>query len=199
MPEKVKVDGSLVSLALGALVLLIVGLSVFNYFSRVNRPEVTPEAEQTKQEERAPAEGTQPEETPQERFTYREVSLPTTYSVQKGDHLWGIAIRFYDSGYNWVDIAQANKLVNPNLIHSGNTLEIPAVEVRKPEAKGVTPAATTEAQITGAEYVVQRGDNLWKIAEQAYGSGYEWTKIAQTNHLASPGIIHQGNVLILPR
>lgn len=48
-----------------------------------------------------------------------------TYTVVRGDHLWGIALRAYGDGYRWVEIAKANNLVNPNLIHTGNVLVIP--------------------------------------------------------------------------
>lgn len=48
-----------------------------------------------------------------------------SYTVVRGDYLWEIAIRAYGDGYKWVDIARANNLVNPNLIHSGNVLKLP--------------------------------------------------------------------------
>jgi len=48
-----------------------------------------------------------------------------TYTVVKGDNLWQIAVRAYGDGYQWVKIARENRLANPNLIHSGNTLKIP--------------------------------------------------------------------------
>ena len=48
-----------------------------------------------------------------------------TYEVQKGDNLWDIAVRAYGDGYKWSEIARENKLVHPNLIHSGNILVLP--------------------------------------------------------------------------
>ena len=48
-----------------------------------------------------------------------------TYTVQKGDDLWNIAIRVYGDGYKWVDIARTNHLANPDLIFSGNVLVLP--------------------------------------------------------------------------
>lgn len=48
-----------------------------------------------------------------------------TYEVQKGDNLWNIAVRAYGDGYKWSEIARENKLVHPNLIHSGNILILP--------------------------------------------------------------------------
>lgn len=48
------------------------------------------------------------------------------YTVQKGDNLWTIAVYFYADGFQWNRIAEANKLTNPRVIHSGNILAIPA-------------------------------------------------------------------------
>lgn len=48
-----------------------------------------------------------------------------TYTVVAGDNLWGIALRAYGDGYQWVKIAKANNLSNPNFIHTGNTLKLP--------------------------------------------------------------------------
>jgi nucleoid-associated protein YgaU len=48
-----------------------------------------------------------------------------TYTVVRGDTLWDIAVRAYGDGYKWVEIASANNLVNPDLIHAGNNFVIP--------------------------------------------------------------------------
>ena len=49
----------------------------------------------------------------------------STYTVAKGDFLWDIAVRAYGDGYRWVDIANANNLADPNIIFSGNVLQLP--------------------------------------------------------------------------
>lgn len=54
-----------------------------------------------------------------------ETQLGKTYTVERGDTLWAIAERFYNDGTRWVEIAQANNLTNPSLIHTGNVLIIP--------------------------------------------------------------------------
>jgi len=47
-----------------------------------------------------------------------------TYTVVKGDSLWKIAVRAYGDGYKWVKIAKENHLINPDLIHQGNQLNL---------------------------------------------------------------------------
>lgn len=48
-----------------------------------------------------------------------------TYKIAEGDTLWSIAVRTYADGYKWTEIAKANNLSNPDLIHVGNTLKLP--------------------------------------------------------------------------
>lgn len=46
---------------------------------------------------------------------------------------------------------------------------------------------------------VEKGDNLWKIAEKQYGSGYNWVDIAKENGLKNAGQIEVGQELKLPK
>ena len=72
-----------------------------------------------------PKELTTPTETPTvDQITANSIS-GATYTVAAEDNLWRIAVRAYGDGYRWVDIAVANELVNPNIVHSGNVLSIP--------------------------------------------------------------------------
>ncbi len=122
------------------------------------------------------------------------------YIVKSGDSLWTISESIYQSGYNWVDIAKANKLENPGLIYAGTKLEIPKAQP-KPADANVEKSFDqyVSSSITGGSYAVVKGDNLWKIAVRAYGDGYRWVDIAKANNLANPNIIHSGNVFKIPR
>ena len=51
---------------------------------------------------------------------------PQVYVVQAGDTLGQIAQHFYGDAGRWPEIQQANHLANPNLIHVGDRLTIPA-------------------------------------------------------------------------
>jgi len=47
-------------------------------------------------------------------------------------------------------------------------------------------------------YTVKQGDNLWRIAEDMYGSGYNFTDIIQANKIANPDLILAGQIVLLP-
>ena len=184
--KELNITDSYVSMGLGLLVVLIVGVLLFNYF-RGPQPSITPEGETT--EEAAGTEG-----------------MEGTHTVVAGETLWSIAEKYYSDGYKWSDIAQANKLDNADAIEVGMKLVIPESSVAE-ISQGVTAGEvsaestevlppTTTAQST---YTVKTGDSLWKIAEALYNDGYRWVDIAQANNLTNPDIIHNGNVLTIPR
>jgi nucleoid-associated protein YgaU len=58
-------------------------------------------------------------------ITPHAVSTVKSYTVIKGDTLWDISVKAYGDGYGWTKIAEANHLMNPRMIHPGNTLSIP--------------------------------------------------------------------------
>jgi LysM repeat protein len=47
-------------------------------------------------------------------------------------------------------------------------------------------------------YYVEQGDNLWKIAEKHYGSGFTWIKLSIINELDNPRLIYPGQKLTIP-
>jgi len=66
-----------------------------------------------------------------------------------------------------------------------------------------TERATTapiRAQATTRTYVVQRGDSLWRIADQQLGDGFRWREIYELNTetIANPDLICTGWNLTLP-
>jgi len=184
---------SLISIFLGALIVIIIGVIVYNYFSisRVSSPEITA----------IPTEKPLPTITltPTKVLT----AMPTkvirenilSYKVAFGDSLWTIAQKFYNDGYKWSEIAKINKLENPDGIEVGMTLAIPRATV-KPGM--ITPAAVSTVgpkAITGTVYKVSEGDYLWEIAVRACGDGYKWSKLAEDNKIGNPDIIHPGNII----
>jgi LysM repeat protein len=105
----------------------------------------------------------------------------TTHVVQRGENLFRIALRY---GTTVDAIASANGIANPALIYVGQTLTIPA--------PGQTPSPPSSG---GTTYVVQRGDNLFRIALR-YNLSYQY--LAQHNGIANPSRIYVGQVLRIP-
>ena len=174
---------SKISILLGALVVIVVGVLVYNYFSRINRnyrPSVSIKDQQTK--------------TGTESAGLTNNNFPSTYKVKDGDDLWHIAENIYGDGYKWVDIAKANSINNPDLIENGMVLKLPKIAVQKGDIDGPGIQTASAKAITSSTYTVAKGDFLWEIAVRACGDGYKWINIAQANKLVNPDIIHSGNV-----
>lgn len=61
---------------------------------------------------------------PAQDTTFGPKITGSTYVVKKGDHLWGIAVRAYNDGYKWTEIARVNNILNPDKLHVGVTLKL---------------------------------------------------------------------------
>jgi nucleoid-associated protein YgaU len=64
-----------------------------------------------------------------------------------------------------------------------------------------TQAAATMEPAPGQNYVVQRGNNLWRIAQRAYGAGTRYLVIYSANpdQIRNPDKIYPGQVFKLPK
>ncbi len=269
-----KWDDSLISMGLGALVVVVSGILLFNYFNnqtpklikdqgqksvavsssmpksegltpsatsssvlaaKVTRPSpvVTMAAKVTTSPQTAvntkptisPATSPKASVAPQVMQASAPVTesktLPTTYTVQAGDSLWVVSEKFYGTGYQWKNIATANKIARANTLEKGQVLTVPKVEMisaastdksQVAQAPTSTPKASMSpapaiggasvvAPLQPAEttpqgaitYTVVHGDTLWSIAQAKCTNSYAWSSIARQNKLIHPGIIHPGN------
>ncbi len=187
--SQIKWGESYTSLFLGAVVVVISVILIFSFLKERNKM----------------LQDTSSTATSVEQDALNSVKFKT-YTVKPGDDLWHIAQSVYGSGYNWIDIANTNKLENPSVLFAGTKLMLPNVKQRTAEANQVTPTPTvknvagdTTSRIAGRSYKIQRGDDLWHIAVRAYGDGYKWVEIARINKLTDPNLIHADNTIMLPR
>lgn len=164
---------SKLNMVLGALIVLVVGILVFNYFNK-GKADLGPAQSTTSTKQQNVAPG----------------NLPGKYTVKEGDTLFDIANTYYNDGYKYSEIAKANNLVNPDAIETGQVLEIPAVQ---------TIDTKWGPKITDNTYTVQEGDWLSTISARAYGNIYSFNKIAQANNIPNPDNIEVGTVLTIPR
>lgn len=102
-----------------------------------------------------------------------------TYLVKAGDSPWSIAARVLGDGARYREIMALSGIAAPYTIHAGQTLKIPADNLR--------------------EYTVQPGDSPWGIAVMTLGDGGRYLEIAKINGLVPPYTIHTGQKLLIPR
>jgi len=181
---------SKVSLVLGVLIVLVIGILVFNYFNR-NKASLGP-AQQT--------------ETRTEKQDVSMDNLPGDYAVKDGDTLFIIAEKYYQDGEKFSEIAKANNLNDVNAIVVGQVLKIPKLETQAVVAEaspelGTGGGNTTiwGTQIEDNTYTVVEGDWLSKVAGRAYGDIMAFDKIAKANNILNPDHIEPGMVLTIPR
>jgi LysM repeat protein len=112
---------------------------------------------------------------------------PATYTVQAGDNLFRIALRF---GISWQELAAANGITNPESLQVGEVLNIPGCQGQSSGGNTGTPA-------TGGDgtYTVQAGDNLFRIALKY---GITWQELAAYNNITDPTSLYPGQVLKIP-
>ncbi|MGW0041213.1 LysM peptidoglycan-binding domain-containing protein [Rhodococcus sp. NPDC003348] len=71
----------------------------------------------------------------------------------------------------------------------------PAAEPEPAPAPAPEPAPAAPAPRT---HTVASGESLWVIAEQYYGDGNQYQRIADANGIANPDLINAGQVLNIP-
>ncbi len=95
------------------------------------------------------------------------------YVIKAGDTLREIAKA---CGLTVEELAKANNIENPNLIHKGAKLVIPTVDAAK-------------------RHIVVKGDTLSKIAKTY---GYTVDELVKANNIENPNLIHKGQLIVLP-
>ncbi|WP_288658924.1 LysM peptidoglycan-binding domain-containing protein [uncultured Limosilactobacillus sp.] len=113
----------------------------------------------------------------------------SSYTVQRGDTLSGIANKFNTT---YTSLAQINHLTNPNRIYVGQQLQVRAQASSQHTATPTTTTHHTSSTTTNSTYTVQRGDTLSGIAAQ-FNTSY--SQLAQVNHLTNPNHIYVGQQL----
>lgn len=113
------------------------------------------------------------------------------YTVQSGDTLSGIALKFSTTSSK---LAQLNSISNPNLIYVGQRLLVNQSSSSNSSSSGQSSSTTTNTETSSASYTVKSGDTLSGIASQ-----YNTTvnQIVSLNQLSNPNLIYVGQVLKL--
>lgn len=188
--QKFRESESSTSIVFGAIVVVVVGILLFNY-SKSN-PSISNLGEATESASVLSPTGMQ---------------LPATYTVVNGDTLWAIAAKYYGQGEKWTELVKENNITANGQVEVGQVLRVPVLEteatpvvVAEPTAAPVAEETKTEPVVAGGSYSVVVGDCLWNIAVAKYNDGYKWTKIYEANKqmIADPDMIYPGQALVIP-
>lgn len=125
-----------------------------------------------------------------------ETGSSSTYTVQVGDTLSRIALRFNTTV---ATLVQLNGITNPNIIRVGQVLNIPAgtggAVTPSAPAQPQEPSQPQEQPAQPQTHTVVAGENLYRIALR-YGVTLQ--ALADANGIANVNRIFAGQVLVIP-
>ncbi|EKD58104.1 MAG: hypothetical protein ACD_57C00031G0012 [uncultured bacterium] len=172
---KIKWQESYASFILGAIIVIVLGLLVANFFSRRGGQQIDTGEQTTQSKEQAMAQEKQ------------------EYKVVAGDSLSKISEKYYGSMDLWPVLARENNIANPNIIFVDSTLNIPAK----------SDAENAQGEMAVTSYQVTEGETFFKIAEKVYGNGSRWTVLHQANggrRLPNGNpLVMAGTAIVVPR
>ncbi len=133
----------------------------------------------------------------------------TEHTVESGERLWDLAVRYYGDGSKWRRIKDANPdvVTGEASIRAGDTLRIPDADNGTGGDQGSARTQSTRGDERSGQggsmrtYRVQANDNLWKIAERELGDGTRWRELLELNEdvLDDPTRLPVGRQIRVPR
>ena len=103
----------------------------------------------------------------------------------------------FGSEQHWVDIAQANPLVDPNQLEVGQVIRLPTMEEIRASAGQGGPLAPGQS----VHHMVRAGESLSTISYRYYRTPEKWREIFEANREnigANPNRLQVGMILQIP-
>lgn len=116
----------------------------------------------------------------------------TSYTVQKGDTLSGIAVKF---GSTTKELAAMNGISDPNKLYVGQELQVPGAGGASSSSYKSSSSSSKKSGLSkGASYTIQKGDSLSKIA---IAFGVSVSDLRKLNNMSGDFIV-AGETLEIP-
>ena len=167
--KSLRLNEQKISMILGAVVVAVVGVLIYNYFTGINR-----------QEELA-------------QSTEEQASVKI-HQVAPGESLWQISQKYYNDGYKWVEIAKVNNLASPDLLEAGQALAIPELTVIPSTVSEEKTIPTSEYLVAQGDDLWKIA-----VRAYADGYQWTKIWEANKTVIANPDRVEVGTKMLLPR
>jgi LysM repeat protein len=124
-----------------------------------------------------------------------KASIPSRYTVQKGDTVSIICERELGSIKFQSALMESNPELQPHRLYPGIVLELPS----KASLQTIADEVNSERQDLKDAYIVQKGDSLYGIATKQLGSPQRVSEIIKLNPDVDPRKLLVGTRLKLPK
>lgn len=166
-------DDSLISMGLGALVVVVSGVLLFNYFT--NQSVV------------------------QRKIAESQITVNQSSSNQKDTKaVVSETVKPTASSLVVVSPTSTPALATSATPHPTASV-VPTPTPTSTTAQAVTTTTGLTAISTASLYTVQRGESLSSISKRVYGSTDQWKQLADANNISGRYVIYTGTILQVPR
>jgi nucleoid-associated protein YgaU len=190
-------DDSLISLGLGALVVVVSGILLYNYFT-----DQTPKILQNQTEMLASptsivmtqesSNGATAQSTPiaftsrpsNEKITEATVAPTATPVATAKPTATPVVTATPAPTKTAAPTVAPTATSKPTVAATASPTPVATAMVAAAPTSTAAPVQVSDSKTLPAKYTVVAGDTLWDLSEKYYGTGYEWKKIAAANDMS---------------